>query len=236
MGRKANKTGRNSDEHYTVMVRNMMVCPAWQALTTTAQALYVWLRLEWKGERYNNNGKIRLSVRQAAERLGIGINAAARGFQDLQAKGFITVTERACLGISGMARSPSYELTELAMPASEKPEGRKLYRDWRQGHDFPVEKHSANNPRGSNGKNETLSSKRGRTCLQNGDVQPIPVIKMRTGRHQNGDVQPVSGSPFVTKMKTSLLTRYPGPAPDLSVMAGLDLCPLLPTMRDSDDC
>ncbi len=185
MGRKVNKTGRNSDEHYTVMVRNMMMCPAWQALTTTAQSLYVWLRLEWKGARYNNNGKIRLSVRQAAQRLGIGINAAARGFQDLQAKGFIAVTERACLGISGMARAPAYELTELAMPASGQPEGRKLYRDWRQGHDFPVEKHSANNPEGRNGKNKNPSSNRGRTYLQNGDVQKNPVTKPKTGRHQN---------------------------------------------------
>ena len=210
MRRKTDKTGRNSDEHFTIMVRNMMMCPAWQALTTTAQALYVWLRLEWKGARYNNNGKIRLSVRQAAERIGIGINTAARGFQDLQAKGFIVVTERACLGISGMARAPAYELTELGMPACEKPGGRKLYRDWRPGHDFPVVKHSANNPEGRNGKNKTLSSKRGRTCLQNGDVQPIPVIKTRTGRHQNSDVQPVSGPSNVTKMKTSLVTRPHG--------------------------
>ena len=233
MGRKTNKTGRNSDEHFTVMVRHMMMCPAWQALTTTAQALYVWLKLEWKGPRYNNNGKIRLSVRQAAERLGIGINAAARGFQDLQAKGFIAVTEQACLGTSGMARAPSYELTELAMPTSGQPEGRKLYRDWRQGHDFPVEKHSANNPEGRNGKNKTLSSKRGRTCLQNGDVQKNPVTKMKTGRHQNSDVQPVSGPSNVTKMKTSLVTRPHGlnRAPDLSVMAGLDLCPLLANRR-----
>ncbi len=233
MGRKTNKTGRNSDGHFTVMVRHMMTYPAWQALTTTAQALYVWLRLEWKGARYNNNGKIRLSVRQAAERIGIGVNTAARGFQDLQAKGFIAVTERAYLGTSGMARSPSYELTELAMPTSGQAEGRKLYRDWQQGKDFPVERHSANNPEGRNGKNKTLSSKRGRTCHQNGDVQPIPVIKTRTGRHQNSDVQPVSGPSNVTKMKTSLLTRPHGlnRAPDLSVLVGLDLCPLLANRR-----
>ena len=153
--------------------------------------------------------------------------------QHLQAKGFIVVTERSCLGITGMARAPAYELTELAMPACDQPEGRKLYRDWRQGHDFPIEKHSANNPEGRNGKNETLSSKRGRTCHQNGDVQPIPVIKTRTGRHQNSDVQPVSGWANVTKMKTSLVTRPHGlnRAPDLSVMAGLDLCPLLANRR-----
>jgi len=232
-GRRHDKTGRNSDEHFTAMVRQTMMYPAWQALTTTSQALYVWLRLEWKGARYNNNGKIRLSVRQAAERMGIGINAAARAFQDLQGKGFIVVTERACLGISGMARAPSYELTELAMPTSGQPEGRNLYRDWQRGQDFPVERHSANNPDGRNGKNKTLSSKRRRTCHQNGDVRADPVIKMKTARHQKGDVQPISGPSNVTKMKTSLSTRPSAlnGVPDLSVMAGLDLCPLLAANR-----
>ena len=56
---------------------------------------------------------------------------------------------------------------------------------------------------------------------------------MKTGRHQNGDVQPDSESAFVTKMKTSLVPVYPGlgQAPDLSVTAGLDLCPLLSAKR-----
>ena len=229
MGRKVNKKGRNPNEHYTKMLRDMMMCPAWPALTTTAQSLYVWLKLEWKGAQFNDNGKIRLSVRQAAERLGIGVNRAARGFQDLQAKGFIVVTERACLGIRGMARSPAYELTELAMPNSGQPEGRKLYRDWKPGHDFAVKKHGANNPDGCNGKKLNPVIKTVTSRHQNSDVRESHVIKMKTGRHQNDDVQPVSGSPFVIKLKTSLSTRGQGQnrVPDLSVMAGLDLCPLL---------
>jgi hypothetical protein len=28
MGRKVNKKGRNSDEHFTMMVRDTMMCPA----------------------------------------------------------------------------------------------------------------------------------------------------------------------------------------------------------------
>ena len=121
---------------------------------------------------------------------------------------------------------PAYELTELAMPTSGQPEGRKLYRDWRPGHDFPVEKHSANNPEGRNGKNRNPSSKQGRTSHQNSDVQKNPVTEPKTGRHQNSDVQPVSGWANVTKMKTSLLPvgAAQNRAPDLSVMEGLDLC------------
>jgi hypothetical protein len=224
------RTGRSKGtDHFTKMIRRTMEEPAWRALSSVAQALYPWLKLEWRGADFNNNGKIRLSVRQAAERLGVSVNTAARGFHDLQAKGFIVVTEPACLGVRGMARAPAYELTELALPNDEQRNGRKLYREWRPGKDSPVEKHGANNPAGCNGKNKTLSSKRGRACHQNGYVSPDPITKMKTGRHQNGDVQPNSGSAFVTKMKTSLYTRSDDQSgvPDLSISAGLYLCPLL---------
>ncbi|UOM34866.1 helix-turn-helix domain-containing protein [Acuticoccus sp. I52.16.1] len=134
------------------MVRTMMEEPAWRALSTTAQALYPWLKLEWRGKDYNNNGKIRLSTRQAAERLGVTQQTARLAFHDLQAKGFVIVTEHARLGVEGVACSPAFELTELKMPASEKQDGRKLYRDWREGRDYPVHVTNANNPQGRNGR------------------------------------------------------------------------------------
>ena len=140
-------------EHFTKMIRTTMETPAWRALSTTAQALYPWLKLEWRGPQANNNGKIRLSVREAAERLGVSDqNTAARAFHDLQAKGFLVLTEHAVLGIEGAAKSPAYELTELALPYGDKPDGRKLYRDWRPGADFPVHKARAHNPKGKTGK------------------------------------------------------------------------------------
>ena len=90
--------------------------PAWRALSPTAQAIYPWLKFEWKGAEANNNGKIRLSARQAAKCVGgISPATAARALQELQAKGFIVVTEPARLGIEGAACSPAYELTELKM-------------------------------------------------------------------------------------------------------------------------
>lgn len=137
-------------EHFTTMIRPTMEEPAWRALSTTAQALYPWLKLEWRGPRANNNGKIRLSTRQAAERLGnVSPSTVSRAFQELQAKGFIVMTEHARLGIEGAACSPAFEITELKMPASDR-DGRKLYRDWRPGKDFPVHRANANNPHGRN--------------------------------------------------------------------------------------
>ena len=214
--------------HCTVLPRSLLAEPAWRALPTIAQALYPWLKLEWHGARYNNNGKLRLSVRQAAERMGVGINTAARAFQELQAKGFAVVTERACLGIEGMARAPSFELTEIPLPHSDRAEGRKLYRHWRPGHDFLVVKHATNNPEGRNGQRRNPSSKSGRTCRQSGDVRPVPVTKSRTARRRNSDVRHVPEPSNVIDMKTSLFTRYKGTAtPDLSLEAAVRLCPLV---------
>ncbi|MEP3630553.1 MAG: hypothetical protein ABJN04_11165 [Hyphomicrobiales bacterium] len=151
--RSDSKRGRGQPtEHWTKLIRNTMETPAWRALSPVAQALYPWLKLEWRSGDYNNNGKISLSVRQAAKGLGITPNTAAKAFQDLQQKGFIVVTEPAHLGIEGKAKCPNYELTELTMPNSEKTEGRKLYKEWRPGHGFPVVKATANNPSGANGK------------------------------------------------------------------------------------
>ena len=138
-------------EHWTQLIRKTMEEPAWRALSTTAQALYPWLKFEWKGRDYNNNGKIRLSVRQAAERLGVTPGTAALAFHDLQRKGWIFQTEAACLGLEGAAKSPAYELTELKMPGTTG-DGRKLYRQWCEGRDFPVAGVAPNNPMGRNGR------------------------------------------------------------------------------------
>ena len=166
MGRDKRNEARG--EHFAPMVRNTMNTPAWRALSPSAQALYPWLKLEWRGPKANNNGRIALSVRQAAERMGVGVNTAARAFHDLQAKGFLVVKRPAQLGVAGQATSPEFELTEVAMPG-EGARPRKLYEDWKAGGDFPVAKAAVHNPRGTSQK-------------QN------PVIKLVTARNQNGDV------------------------------------------------
>ena len=150
---KANKTGRSvQKEHWTKLTREIMELPAWRALSTTAQALYPWLRMEWKGPQNNNNGKIQFSVRQAADALGVTRNTAARAFHDLQSKGFLVMTTMPSLGVKGEAKAPCYELTEIALPHAEKVAGRRLFKDWREGGDYPVSRVVTNNPLGRNKK------------------------------------------------------------------------------------
>ncbi len=105
-----------------------METDAWLALTPKAQILYIWLKLEWKGAKFNNNGRIQFSYRQAARKIGIGINTAMRAFHELQAKGFILVTELGSLGVEGEARGPKYELTEIGLP-NRRPTA--LFLEWK---------------------------------------------------------------------------------------------------------
>jgi hypothetical protein len=96
-----------------------------------------------------NDGNTGLA-RIAALALGVSNDTAARAFHELQAKGFLVMTEAAVLGFSGAAKSPAYEITEIAVnPARD---GRRHYLDWRPGGDFPVRKSTPNNPSGHNGK------------------------------------------------------------------------------------
>lgn len=205
MSRKLNRKGRSAgSEHWTKMIRTTMETSAWRALSSTAQALYPWLKMEWKGPDANNNGKIRLSTRQAGERLGVRPDTAAEAFRDLQRKGFIVQTEAACLGVEGSAKSPAYEITELKMPGSEG-DGRKLYRDWRPGTDFPVSATSPNNPRGRNGrKTKPCHENRDRTVTKTVTNNARTVTKTVTGRHENRDEIALSRAQTVTKTVTSL--------------------------------
>ncbi len=155
MTRKVLKNGRNEGgEVWAKMLLETMKTEAWRALSTTAQAMYPWIKLEHKG-RVDLNGKIRLSCRQVAVAVGIRPDTAARGFQDLQAKGFIVVTEPGRLGFEGLAKGPSYELTELPLPGQVS--GRRLYKQWRKGNDFPVCRVTTNNPAGVNGKQKPVT-------------------------------------------------------------------------------
>lgn len=150
MGRDKKSEGRGG--HFASMKRAIMETEAWRSLPPVAQALYPWLLLEWRGPGNNNNGRISLSVRQAAERIGVSKDTASKAFRDLQSRGFIFCTKPPEIGLSGVASCPMYEITEIALPTAETNQGRRLYKDWRRGNDQPVVRAPTHNPSGSNGK------------------------------------------------------------------------------------
>ena len=57
-----------------------------------------------------------MSYYRATSRSGIGTDAAMGAFRGLQAKGLVIVTKLGALGVEGVARSPSYALTEIGLP------------------------------------------------------------------------------------------------------------------------
>lgn len=162
------KKNKEPIEQFAMLTRSVLFSDAWIALSSTAKALYPYLRLQYR-HKNNNNGEIRLSVRDAAALLGVGRDTVSRAFLDLQAKGFIVVTEIAVLGIDGHGRCSAFELTEVPLKGVKGP-GRMLFKNCEKGEDFPVSKAAAHNPSGRNSKKQN------------------PVTKRKTQRHQSADV------------------------------------------------
>ena len=153
MARHIKKTRGNADGKFASLPFTVIDTPAWRALRLSAQALFPWLLMEFKGDKYNNNGKISLSVRQAAERMGVARDTAAKAFRDLQAKGFIVVKKGASLGVVGHGKCPEYEITSIDT-LHEK--ASKLYLEWSGDKEFPIFLHPVKNP---SGKSEPCHNK-----------------------------------------------------------------------------
>jgi hypothetical protein len=81
----------------------VMNSEAWRSLSPNARALYVEIAARYHG---TNNGRIPFSVREAAEALHIGKNAAAAAFKELQDRGFLVIA-KATLSASKARRRPS---------------------------------------------------------------------------------------------------------------------------------
>jgi hypothetical protein len=85
---------KERQDRYFAVHHFMLKTEAWGALSAPARAIYFQL-----GFRYNggNNGRIALSVRDAAEECNLARNTAARAFQELSALGFIEETRHGSL-------------------------------------------------------------------------------------------------------------------------------------------
>jgi hypothetical protein len=96
--------------------KEMMMSPAWRALSMGARVLYMHLKCRWsfKGR---NNGRIFLSYRDALKELGNNDRASiARWYRELEHYGFIVMTNPGGLGVDGKGRSPHWRLTEAEAP------------------------------------------------------------------------------------------------------------------------
>ena len=131
--------------------------PAWKALPYGTRCLYITLKSYYNGD---NNGRIYLSVRKAAEELGASPTSTERWFYRLIQHGFIVPTGGGFLGSNG--KGTSWRLTEIGF-MGEQPT--KDYKDW------------------PNIKNSIPSQKSGQSVPEIGTVRP----KNRDGCTENRD-------------------------------------------------
>ena len=73
--KECTSSNRNKDGKWTKVLLKKINTPAWRKLPPKSQSLYILVKLEWKGEKRNNNGKSALSCRQAAKKCGYKITA-----------------------------------------------------------------------------------------------------------------------------------------------------------------
>lgn len=91
MSRRRSPKGKRSDEgQYVPLPYAMIKSPAWRALSGPAVKLWLELHTRFNG---GNNGKVFLSMNEAAEVLGLGKATVQRAFEDLQDKGFLVLEQ-----------------------------------------------------------------------------------------------------------------------------------------------
>jgi predicted RNA binding protein YcfA (HicA-like mRNA interferase family) len=84
--RKADKTGRSAEDQYWNLPYTLARSEAFRSLPGPALKVFVELRCRFNG---GNNGKLTLSLDEAARLLGLSKTTAKRAFTDLEARGFI---------------------------------------------------------------------------------------------------------------------------------------------------
>jgi biotin operon repressor len=90
--RKANATGRNDQPDQYVNIGYLFLrSEAWRSLSGPAAKLWLEIRSRFNG---GNNGKIALSLDEAARLLHLGKATVQRAFQELEAKGFIVMIRK----------------------------------------------------------------------------------------------------------------------------------------------
>jgi hypothetical protein len=174
-------------------------CEAWQSLKPGPKALYLALKRRFNG---HNNGELFLSQRDAAKELSVGRDTVGKYYADLQDAGFIVQTVGHCLGPSGLGQSAKWALTEYPL---NRASATKEFMSWKKQNPRRKIQHS-------------LAGKSNTPCRK---IQ-LTGFKMSENPATLGQNAPetVSDNPAI------YTSNHMPIVPDLSLRAGLDLCPL----------
>lgn len=90
MARKTDQRGRSkNDAPHVRLYHGLMATTAWRHTSLGARCLLLEIVRRWNG---GNNGEIFISVREAADLLGVHRNTAVKLFHELDDKGFTAIT------------------------------------------------------------------------------------------------------------------------------------------------
>lgn len=110
MPNRQNRRGRSKNSpRFIQLFESMMATPAWLSLSPQARAVYLEIERRYYG---NNNGRIGLSVRQAATSCNIAKNTAQRAIVELQEKGFVDCAARGTFRLKSR-HSAEWRLTRV---------------------------------------------------------------------------------------------------------------------------
>lgn len=121
------RTGKRPEEgQYTPLPYAFLKSEAWRSLSGAAVKVFLELHTRFNG---GNNGKIHLSMNEAAEALGLGKATVQRAFSELQEKGFIALT---CPGNWYHRKAHEWRLTTKTTQAVRgNIAATNEWRDWR---------------------------------------------------------------------------------------------------------
>ncbi len=91
MPKRHNQKGRSTTERFVSLPHYMLGSQAWRSLSPVARSVFIELAAIYNG---SNNGRLALSVRDAAEWVCCSKTTAGRAFAELTDKGFIDLCSR----------------------------------------------------------------------------------------------------------------------------------------------
>lgn len=97
-----------------VLLRRMIVSPAWLGLTAQAKALLVLMQVHWRADE-----PVAYGVREAMEKIPCAKGTAQRAFAELQQGGFIQVVDLSLFNSREQSKSRTWRLTWMPWQGRE---------------------------------------------------------------------------------------------------------------------
>ncbi|WP_071672699.1 hypothetical protein [Nioella nitratireducens] len=125
MARKPYNRNKRGAGRHVQLPEWLQASEAWATLKPGPRALYIELKRRFNG---SNNGRIIFSHRDAAAALHVHRNTVGPWFDELQARGFVFMTQAPYLGPAGIGKASIWALGE--MPTTDGKPAQKAFMRW----------------------------------------------------------------------------------------------------------